>query len=139
LEQALDRLGQGWRVRRYPWAGALSTAHTVLHYDRFGADVFRERARRPPAAPFGVRAGEAAARFDLAMVASSDEDELGIWQQLVRVQRHVSRAAYMALARALPPLMPRPRRYRFVAGEPPVPSRMGARGRRPPNASNAAG
>jgi hypothetical protein len=60
---------------------------------------------------------------------------------LVRVQRHVSRAAYTALARSLPPLLPRPRRYRFIAGAAPVPARVGgkAKGRRPPNASNAAG
>jgi hypothetical protein len=139
LEQALDRLAAGWRVRRYPWAGSLSTAHTVLHYDRFGPGVFRERARRPPASPFGARVLAAPARFDLGEVAASDDDELAIWHQLVRVQRHVSRAAYQALARALPPLLPRPRRYRIVAGQPPVPARAPARGRRPPNASNAAG
>jgi hypothetical protein len=139
LDRALDRLSAGWRVKRYPWAGSLSTAHTVLHYARFGAGVFRERARLPPVVPFGVRAGEAQARFDLASVQASDEDELMIWHQLVRVQRHVSRAAYQALANALPLLRPSPRRYHFRAGEPPIPSRGPARGRRPPNASNAAG
>jgi anaerobic magnesium-protoporphyrin IX monomethyl ester cyclase len=139
LDAALDRLSAGWRVRRYPWAGSLSTAHTVFHYAKFGPGVFRERARLPEVRPFGARIGEAAARFDLALVARSDEDELAIWHELVRRQRHVSRAAYQALAQALPPLAPKPRRYKFVAGEPPVPSRAGPKGRRPPNASNAAG
>ena len=139
LDAALDRLSAGWRLRRYPWAGSLSTAHTVLHYERFGPGVFRERARLPAVQPFGARGGEAQARFDLAEVARSDDDEFAIWHQLVRVQRHVSRAAYHALAKALPPLPPRPRRYRFVAGEPPLPARAAPRGRRPPNASNAAG
>jgi hypothetical protein len=139
LDAALDRLSAGWRVKRYPWAGSLSTAHTVLHYLKLGPGVFRERATLPPVAPFGARAGDAQARIDLAEVALSDDDELAIWHELVRGQRHVSRAAYHALAKALPPLPPRPRRYRFVAGQPPVPSRKGPRGRRPPNASNAAG
>jgi hypothetical protein len=139
LESALDQLASGWRLRRYPWAGSLSTAHTVLHYDRFGPGVFRQRAKRPPAQPFGTRVSTAAARFDLEQVAASDGDELAIWNQLVRVKRHVSRAAYQALARALPPLLPRPRRYNFVAGQPPLPARPPTRGRRPPNASNAAG
>ncbi|MCA1662779.1 MAG: B12-binding domain-containing radical SAM protein [Myxococcales bacterium] len=139
LDAALDRLSAGWRVRRYPWAGSLSTAHTVLHYDKFGPGVFRERARLPGAQPFGARSGEAQARFDLSQVARSDDDELAIWHELVRGQRHVSRAAYQALAKSLPRLRPSPRRYRFTAGEPPVPSRAGPRGRRPPNASNAAG
>ena len=139
LDAALDRLSAGWRVRRYPWAGSLSTAHSVLHYAKFGPGVFRDRARLPPVQPFGARAGVAQARFDLAAAARSDDDELAIWHQLVRVERHVSRAAYQALAKALPSLRPSPRRYRFVAGQPPVPARAAPRGRRPPNASNAAG
>ena len=139
LDAALDRLSEGWRVRRYPWAGSLSTAHTVLHYAKFGPGVFRERAKLPPVEPFGTRAGSAQARFDLAEVARSDDDELAIWHELVRGRRHVSRAAYHALAKALPPLPPKPRRYRFVAGQPPMPARKPPRGRRPPNASNAAG
>ena len=139
LDAALDRLSAGWRLKRYPWAGSLSTAHSVLHYAKFGPGVFRERARLPPPAPFGARGGAAQARFDLAQVARSDDDELAIWHQLVRAQRHVSRAAYQALAKALPPLAPRPRRYKFVAGQPPVPARAAPRGRRPPNAANAAG
>src|SRR5678815_6022547 len=32
LDQALDTLSSGWLLRRYPWAGSLSTAHTVLYY-----------------------------------------------------------------------------------------------------------
>jgi hypothetical protein len=139
LDRALDRLSAGWRLRRYPWAGSLSTAHTVFHYARYGAGVFRERAKLPPVEPFGARVGTAQARFDLAEVQASDEDELMIWHQLVRVQRHVSRAAYLALANALPPLPPSPRRYRFRAGAPPLVTRGPARGRRPPNAANAAG
>jgi radical SAM family protein len=139
LDAALDRLSAGWRVRRYPWAGSLSTTHTVLHYAKFGPGVFRDRAPLPPVQPFGARVGTAQARFDLDAAALSDDDEMAIWHQLVREQRHVSRAAYQALAKALPPLAPKPRRYQFVAGRPPVPARAAPRGRRPPNASNAAG
>ncbi|MDB4965499.1 MAG: yliB [Myxococcales bacterium] len=139
LDAALDRLSAGWRVRRYPWAGSLSTAHSVFHYAKFGPGVFRDRARLPEVRAFGARIAEAAARFDLALVAASDDDELAIWHQLVRERRHVSRAAYHALAQTLPPLMPKPRRYQFVAGRPPSPARARPKGRRPPNASNAAG
>jgi hypothetical protein len=140
LDAALGRLSAGWQLRRYPWAGSLSTAHTVLWYERFGPEVFRELARRPVhTQPFGARLGVAAARFDLDQAAASDERELEIWHTLVRERRHVSRAAYRALAAEAPPLRPRPRRYRFAAGEPPVGVRAPARGRRPPNAPNAAG
>src|SRR5262249_1082938 len=91
-------------------------------------------------APFGARTGEARARFDLDQVAASDEREQRIWHALVRERRHVSRAAWQALAAEIPPLAPKPRRYRFRAGEPPV--LRGARlrpGRRPPNTVNSTG
>ena len=133
LDRALGALSEGWRLRRYPWAGSLSTTHTVYYYDRFGPGVFRELARRPRQAPFGARSGEAAARFDLDEVAQSDGHEAGIWHHLVREKRHVSRAAYQHLAAELPKIKPRPRRYKFFAGLPP------SKGRRPSNSSNAAG
>jgi hypothetical protein len=140
IDRALAQLGRGWALRRYPWAGSLSTAHTVFFYDRFSAAAFRELARKSgEGSPFGARTGHALARFDLDQVAASDDEEQKIWHQLVRGQRHVSRAAYTALAKALAPLRPHPRRYRFRAGEPPVTDARAPKGRRPPNASNAAG
>jgi hypothetical protein len=142
IDAALDRLSAGWRVRRYPWAGSISTAHTVLHYARLGAGVFRARARARGelgAAPFGARPREAVARFDLATVERSDERELELWRVLVRERRHVSRAAWKALAGALPQLHPAPRRYRYQAGAPPVATGGRPRARRPSNASNSAG
>ncbi len=53
LDAALDRLSAGWRLKRYPWAGSLSTAHSVLHYAKFGPGVFRRA--RPPAAAGALR------------------------------------------------------------------------------------
>ena len=62
LDRALDDLCAGWLLRRYPWAGSLSTAHTVLYYDRYGRDVFRrvgrERALRPMPGRYRTIAGE---------------------------------------------------------------------------------
>jgi hypothetical protein len=139
LDAALARLDRGWRLRAYPWAGSLSTAHTVAYYDRFGPGVFRELARRPPAGgPFGVRTAHAMARFDLAEVAAALEHEAEIWYTLVRERRHVSRAAYAELAAQLPSISPRPRRYRVQADAPPMPE-GGRMSRRPANAMNNAG
>ena len=39
LDQAIDRLSAGWWLHDYPWAGALSTAHTLLWYARYGKDM----------------------------------------------------------------------------------------------------
>ncbi len=139
VDRALDRLSSRWLLRRYPWAGSLSTAHTVFYYARFGAGVFRELARRPSGGVLGARPAAATAHFDLAQAAKALDRELAIWRELVRVRRHVSRAAWRALAEAQPSLAPRPRRYRFVAGAPPVPLKGAARGRRPSGAPNALG
>jgi radical SAM superfamily enzyme YgiQ (UPF0313 family) len=141
IDRALDQLSTGWRVRRYPWAGSLSTAHSILHYVRFGPTVFKERARKlsPSVPPFAARDEALRARFDLSEVERSDEVEQAIWHELVRVRRHVSRAAYLSLAANAKAVSPRAGHYRVRAGEPPRPSPRAAPGRRPRNASNAAG
>jgi anaerobic magnesium-protoporphyrin IX monomethyl ester cyclase len=139
IDRALDRLSSGWRLRRYPWAGSLSTAHTVFYYAKYGKGVFRELARRAAGGVLGARAQAAQARFYLDEAAAAGEREMAIWRELVRVRRHVSRAAYGELAAKLPSLAPRPRRYRFAAGEPPVPVGGKAKGRRPSGAPNSLG
>lgn len=134
IDAALARLGQKWRLRPYPWAGAVSTAHTLLHYARFGKAVFRQQARQPEvglSAP--PRSG--LARFDLSACAAALAQEGEIWFTLVRERRHVSRAAYLALARALPALPPQPGRYEYAPEQ--EPQRL-QRGRRPSHAPNHA-
>jgi hypothetical protein len=135
LDRALDELARRWLLRRYPWAGSLSTAHTVYYYERFGPGVFRRLAVEGEPRPRRgrARARALAARFDLDAAAAALDREAEIWTELVRVRRHVSRAAYDALAAALPPLRPRPRRWRVIAGAPPTPLRA----RRPSHAPNA--
>ncbi len=122
LDEALGALSARWRLRRYPWAGALSTAHTLLFYERFGKDVFRRLAAAPPARVPSAKANVFSARFDVTAVgARAAASEAEIWDRLVRTDRRVGRAPYRALAEALPHALPSPRRYRCVAGEPPAP------------------
>ena len=102
LDRALDNLSRGWLLRRYPWAGSLSTAHTVLYYDRYGRDVFRRLASAADGGVIGARPTVRAAPFDLAAVARALDHEAEIWHRLVRVERRVSREAYEALAAGLP-------------------------------------
>ncbi|HEX2568697.1 MAG TPA: radical SAM protein [Polyangia bacterium] len=120
IDAALDRLSAGWRLRRYPWAGALSTAHTVYYYDRYGKGAFRMLAERPHAVVLGRKVRAALARFDLAQVAMAEECEREIWRELVHERRHVSRVAYRALAAQQPVLTAQPTRYRYAAGETPT-------------------
>jgi hypothetical protein len=139
----LDELSSGWALRTYPWAGAVSTAHTVLYYDRFGASVFRDLAERglteeilgAPAEAF-----EAELRFDPRACERAEAREGAIWAQLVNEERRVGRAPYEELAARAPALRPKPVRVRFVAGEEPAyvgAVKKRARGRRPSHASNA--
>lgn len=146
LEVAVTELSARWRLHRYPWAGALSTAHTMLWYRRLGKDVFRRVGPVPAPVIPGARAQVAPARFDVARVAEvSAEREAEIWTALVHEARRVGRGPYHAAADALPHAQPSPGRWRYVAGhEPERASRgllgrapRGTRGRRPSHAVNA--
>jgi anaerobic magnesium-protoporphyrin IX monomethyl ester cyclase len=113
FEAALQRLSGLWRLRRYPWAGSLSTAHSLLWYDRHGPDVFRRlaRLRHPQRIPPHGRPLRSAnpGRYPLARLSRDAwRREEEIWDTLVHRQREVSRAAYERQALASPPLYPRP-------------------------------
>jgi hypothetical protein len=154
LEAAVSKLSDGWQLRQYPWAGALSTAHTLLHYLRFGKAAFREQrvaVQAPaPAARSGAvipsrnaaseaRSFAAEARFDLERVEEqSAAHEAEIWQALVYERRRVTRQDYDELAGGSPPARPAPATWRWAAGMPPVRVRQPARGRRPSHAVNSA-
>jgi anaerobic magnesium-protoporphyrin IX monomethyl ester cyclase len=90
IERALDEAASSFLMRSYPWAGALSTAHTLLWVDRFGPDVFRRLARAPrSAAP-------------VPAPSRAIEDEARIWHEITHVRRRFSRELYRELAEALP-------------------------------------
>jgi hypothetical protein len=149
LEAAVLELSSGWRLHRYPWAGALSTAHTMLWYARRGRDVFRALgAKATPELP-GARVREAEARFDVEEVARvAAENEANIWDALVHGERRVGSAPYRAKASALPAVRarPAPSRWRYAAGHEPeraARAKLGRTtgsknpGRRPSHASNS--
>lgn len=130
----LAELSSGWALRTYPWAGAVSTAHTVLYYERFGPSVFRDLAARPARKErvLGARTFEADLAFDPFACDGALENEGAIWGTLVNEERAVSRDAYEALAKTMPGLRKSPVRVRFDAGRDPVRT-----GRRPSHAVNA--
>ncbi len=136
VDLELTELSRGWTLRPYPWAGAVATAHTLLHYARFGQGVFRERAKLGKVGPvLGREAFEATAKFDIDKLARAQERDGDLWSTLVYDKRHVSREAYRELAERVPAMKPHPGDYRFVAdGEP----RARTKGRRPSHAHNSA-
>jgi hypothetical protein len=146
LETAVTELSARFRLHRYPWAGALSTAHTMLWYRRFGRDAFRRLGPAPAPKIPGARAELLPARFDVTRIAEvSAENEASIWEELVQVRRSVGREAYRALAEQVPAARPSPRRFRVLAGHEPEaverregrPQRDMKGGRRPSHAGNA--
>jgi anaerobic magnesium-protoporphyrin IX monomethyl ester cyclase len=104
LEQALHRLASGWLLRSYPWAGSLSTAHTIFYYDRFGSGVFRDLASQAGGQILGTAPAKQKSHLNLAKLALAEESEAEIWHELTHVRRQISRQAYAELAARLPPL-----------------------------------
>ena len=104
LEQALDALASGWLLRSYPWAGSLSTAHTIFYYDHFGSGVFKDLAGQVRGRILGTPPARQDSSLNLAKLAVAEESEAGIWHELTHVRRHISRQAYEALAAQLPRL-----------------------------------
>ncbi len=120
IDAELERLSASWSLRPYPWAGAVSTAHTILYYSRFGPRVFRDRAGDPKEPPGADDPGfDAPASFDLRQAWRAEEREQGIWATLVYETREVSREAYEQLVSRAPALERREGIYRFRAGEDP--------------------
>ena len=137
IDAALGELSAKWRLSRYPWAGALSTAHTFLWYERFGPGVFKDLAGAAPPEVPGAAVRTALSRFDVvALAARAHDAEAELWHELVHVRRAVSQALYRGLAARLPAALPAPARVRYRAGW--ALEHAGARpGRRPSHALNA--
>jgi hypothetical protein len=102
LERALEQLASGWLLRSYPWAGSLSTAHTIFYYDHFGPGVFRDLAGQEPGRILGKFPARRVSRFDMAKLARAQQHEAAIWHEMTHVRRQVSRQAYNELAANVP-------------------------------------
>jgi anaerobic magnesium-protoporphyrin IX monomethyl ester cyclase len=139
VNEQLGALSEGWALRPYPWAGAVSTAHTILYYERFGKSVFKDLAAR--GLTDAVLAGttfEADVRFDPRTCEAAEGRDAAIWSTLVNEQRSIGRAHYEALANRAPALRPSPVRLVFTPGSEPARAnpRTKTKGRRPSHASN---
>ena len=134
VESCLAELSRGWALRSYPWAGAVSTAHTVLYYERFGPDVFKRLARRPAGSVLGATRQRGLLRFDPAVAAKAEARDRTVWAKMVVEERCVMRDVYQAHVSRLPALSPHPVLVEFVPDGEPVP----VKGRRPRHQANAA-
>ncbi len=90
-DAAINRVSRHWWLNPYPWAGSLSTAHTLLWYDHYGPEVFRR---------FSVRAKGFSDAY-LSQNPAFDavfEREAAIWHKLIYEKRSISRGEYRELA-----------------------------------------
>jgi len=103
LDEMIRALSSAWNMRPYPWAGSLSTAHTLLWYDRYGPAAFR-------------RSGAARAqRGDNRSMSRPDKGierirrvsggrEAAVWHTMIYDRKTVSRRLYEKLIAGIPPL-----------------------------------
>jgi anaerobic magnesium-protoporphyrin IX monomethyl ester cyclase len=140
VDERLTDLSSDWTLRSYPWAGAVSTAHTILHYDRYGMGAFRDPARRAPGTVHGAKRMVRSLRFDPERAARAEEHEGTIWATLVYDERRIGREAYEEHASMLPRMRARPVKVVLQAGqEPAFAVSRRAPGRRPSHATSSAG
>jgi hypothetical protein len=96
IEQGIEKLSQGWWLHDYPWAGSLSTAHTLLWYDHYGPRIFQQLAKNRPVSssrPLPSSLSKKALKVW--------EKESRIWDILINEKRSVSRREYNKLALGL--------------------------------------
>jgi Radical SAM superfamily len=107
VDRQVEALSTGWWLHDYPWAGALSTAHSLLYYAAQGPEVFRRLSgiRRPARRTGGKKpfTGPYDRRY---LAATAYRNESGIWHHLVHEQRRVSAALYAQCAAELPLIHP---------------------------------
>ena len=92
IEQGIEKLSQGWWLHDYPWAGSLSTTHTLLWYDHYGPRIFQQLSKnrsihflRPLPSSISKKA------------LKIREREARIWEILINERRSVSREEYNKL------------------------------------------
>ncbi|OGR13930.1 MAG: hypothetical protein A2097_12225 [Desulfobacula sp. GWF2_41_7] len=108
IDDAIDALSEQWWLHDYPWAGSLSTAHTLLWYARGGRDIFKRRAGIQRRLTLPKQKSDIKSRYDMKKIMQqAGADEAGIWNRLVHGQKSVSRKQYETLAENLPHAYPK--------------------------------
>ena len=122
IDDAVDALSRQWWLHDYPWAGSLSTAHTLLWYARAGRDIFKGQAGIQRRMALPEQKSGRKSRYDIQKLRhQAGIHEAGIWEQLIHGLKAVGRKQYEALAKALPHVYPvkksRNRKTGFNSGE----------------------
>lgn len=99
LDDAVHDLSQSYWFHAYPWAGSLSTAHSLLWYDHYGPDVFKRFAHiKAPYRNNDIKQKKEIQRME----DQAQYHESQIWQTLIHENRSVSARDYQRLAEKMP-------------------------------------
>jgi len=110
IDAFVEKLSRWFWLHKYPWAGSLSTAHSLLWYRRYGPDVFRKISHmRLPQKP--VTSSRRLKKIE-KMALTSQENEENIWHTLIYKKRSVSPKNYRHMAAQIPSI-PNPLRNRL--------------------------
>jgi hypothetical protein len=121
IDSELDDLSARYRLKPFPWAGSISTAHTQLRYLADGPAAFSVQ---PAVLATPAKTRESRifpSRFDVGHVISrSTEAEAEIWEMMVKDERSVSLARYRELASDFALIRERPGKWSVSPGHPPL-------------------
>lgn len=100
IDTFVKKLSRLFWLHKYPWAGALSTAHTLLWYHHYGPDIFRKTSnvKLPQKSVTSSKHWKKIKKI----MAASEENEKNIWQTLIYKKRSVSPKAYRQMAAQIP-------------------------------------
>ncbi len=120
-EKAIQTISAGWWLHDYPWAGAPSTAHTLLWCARYGSDVFRRFAATPRRMAGLQTSTFRTKRFDIdRMTRIAGRREAEIWQNLIYDRKTVSPELCDRYISAYPPELPKKNKRQPPGPRPPV-------------------
>jgi anaerobic magnesium-protoporphyrin IX monomethyl ester cyclase len=102
VDALVEKLSRLFRFHKYPWAGALSTAHSLLWYQRYGPDVFRKISNMRLPQKHLASSGRRKKIEKIALAAQKNEED--IWHTLIYKKRSVSPKAYRQMAAQIPPI-----------------------------------
>ena len=85
IDVRLDGMSRRWVLHHYPWAGSLSTAHTLLWYEKLGPQIFKHlagKSDRRLSAGSGVFTAELPVHVK-KLAERAYENEARIWYTLI--------------------------------------------------------
>ncbi|MBN2384769.1 radical SAM protein [bacterium] len=99
LDHEIQILSEAWWLNHYPWAGAVSTAHSLLYYQYFGPAAFKTmNPGQRPVPPKHRKQDHFVPRFDPVRLEDTvAANEAKIWQTMIQQEREVSRDLYQRL------------------------------------------